>query len=105
VKARCVMDKLTSTTPEEPREGAAACKVNLADADIEQINRRLSQVVLSLIAIEKLAIQAIDGDPEMSPHWMFAIEEMAKANVRGIDACLERMGGHVYTCGPPELES
>lgn len=98
------MDKITATTPEESREGATARKVNLTDADIEQINNRLMQVVLSQLAIKSLAIQAVDGDPELSQHWMIAIEEMANQNVRGIDACFKRMGGELYVQDRSEFD-
>lgn len=66
--------------------------VNLSDVDIEEITRRLSEIAFSNLAIAELALDAINGSGENKTYWMTAIEEMAKRNVRGLDACLVRMG-------------
>lgn len=82
---------------EELHHANDSTKANLTDSDFNEINGRLSDVVLSLLAIKELAVSALDNDDsKLSQHWLFAIEEMAKANVRGIDACLKRMGGELY---------
>src|SRR5450759_4240520 len=64
---------------------------NLTASDFEDINNRLYRVVLSQLAIKELAISAACENSEQSQHWIFAIEEMAQSNVRGIDACIQRM--------------
>lgn len=77
---------------------------NLTASDLDQINNRLYRVVLSLLAIKELAISAL-SDSELAEHWIFAIEEMALSNVRGIDACIQRMGGTHLLQETPEFES
>lgn len=96
---------------EARRQAQALAKVNehdntenLTAADLEAINNRLYRVVISLLAIKELAISALE-DSELSQHWIFAIEEMALSNVRGIDACIQRMGGTHLLQEIPEFKS
>ena len=64
----------------------------LSDADVNAIAARLNQAVYSNIAIYRLAIEAIDSGPE-ADHFLVAIQEMTRANARGIDSCTKRLMG------------
>lgn len=64
---------------------------NLTDADRKNVNRRLSDIFDSLRAIRELAISAQDS--ERREHYLTAIEEMARSNIKGLDAVLEKLEG------------
>jgi len=81
---------------EEPREGATAGKVNPTAEHIDGINMRLSEILFSLLAIHRFAYEALEmGDDERETfiNHMVAIAEMSRANIKGLDACIEQLGG------------
>lgn len=66
---------------------------------IESVESRLLEVLHSLTAIRTLAQDAASArSPDAIGVYTTAIAEMARANAKGIDACIERLtgGGHGY---------
>jgi hypothetical protein len=84
------MDKINSTDKTTTEAGQ---KVNLADEDFESINIRLAHITLSQLAIHSLSLSSLDEDSEKIPHLLTAISEMAMANAKGLDACIQKLGG------------
>lgn len=79
-------------------------KVNLTDADFDDIHFRLSDIGYSLLSIRELALSAADGEPHQIQHYLTAIMEMARADVKGLDACLRKLGSGVVCMGNFESE-
>lgn len=64
----------------------------LSAEDIAAIDWRLQEVVHSCLAIHQLAIDAVDSsDTTIAERYMTAIKEMARSNVKGICACLDKL--------------
>lgn len=64
--------------------------LRLTQTDQDEITERLTDILHSLRAIHRLAIEGMD-----SPNcelFMIAISEMARANVKGVDAINVRLG-------------
>ena len=85
---------VSNDTPESERSAmnnTDNAMVSLTGKDIDDVTHRLHEVIHSLRAIHQMSIDAtMDESLEFT---MIAIGEMARANVKGIDACLERIGG------------
>ncbi len=65
----------------------------LTDEDITEVSQRIEVVALSLLSIRQIAGEIIEADRNAAANFAFAIQEMARANVKGIDACIERLAG------------
>lgn len=63
----------------------------LSAEDIAAVDARLQDVVHSLRAIHRLAYIAIDDSGENVEHYLNAVKEMARANVKGVCACLDKL--------------
>lgn len=60
----------------------------------QEVADRLSEVAIALNAIRTLAQQAASTtDADLRGCYLTAIAETARANVNGIDACIERLTG------------
>ena len=64
---------------------------SLTNKDIQAIENRLYGVLLSCSAIHELATDSIGDNFENAEHVLTAVKEMARANVKGLDACIERL--------------
>jgi hypothetical protein len=64
--------------------------LRLTQKDQGEITVRLTDILNSLRAIHRLAIEGLDQ--EHCECYMIAIAEMARANVRGVDAVNVRLG-------------
>lgn len=108
-KARAAETKEEDDEKREKREAAKYRDEHpaefLSDADVNAIAARLNQAVYSNLAIYRLAIEALDSAPE-AEHFLMAIQEMARANARGIDSCANRLMGdsQKYFAGVFETE-
>lgn len=70
----------------------------LTNADMRAIENRLCEVLQSCAAINRLAIDSYcSTDICSADHFMKAIEEMARANVKGLDACISKIAGAAYS--------
>lgn len=66
----------------------------MTNADMVAIERRLAEVLQSCAAIHEIAIDLCCGSNSGdSAAYLKAIEEMARANVKGLDACIEKIAG------------
>lgn len=66
----------------------------MTNGDLMAIERRLSDVLMSCASIHQLAADALCGHGvDGTDHYLKAIEEMARANVKGLDACIEKIAG------------
>jgi len=72
----------------EEREDPLA---SLTNKDIQAIENRLYGVLMSCSAIHELAKDAIGNNLENTESIMIAVKEMARANVKGLDACIEKL--------------
>lgn len=64
---------------------------HLTNKDIRAIENRLYGVLMSCSAIHELATDSIGDNFENAEHVLTAVKEMARANVKGLDACIERL--------------
>lgn len=77
----------------------AAAQQSFSGVDVEAVEARLLDVLHSLTAIRTLAQEAASArSPDAIGNYTTAIAEMARANIKGIDTCIERLtgGGHGY---------
>jgi len=66
----------------------------MTNADLVAIKYRLDEVLQSCAAIHSLAGDAMCTENiHTQGHYLKAIEEMARANVKGLDACIEKIAG------------
>ncbi len=63
----------------------------LSVEDIAAVDSRLQDVVHSLRAIYRLAAIAMDDNGDDVEHYLNAVKEMARANVKGVCACLDKL--------------
>jgi len=70
----------------------------IGDADIIEVSQRMSDIVLSLLAMRMIGDMAADAeDSETAGNYSSVIKEMARANIKGLDACIGRlMGGQQF---------
>ena len=64
---------------------------HLTNADIRAVENRLYGVLQSCSAIHALATDSIGGNFENAECVLTAVKEMARANVKGLDACIEKL--------------
>ncbi len=79
---------------------------HLKNEDIQAIENRLYAVLHSSVAIRQLASDACacGGSDESPEAYLVAIQEMARANAKGLDACIQKLdGGHGVGCFTGEL--
>lgn len=65
----------------------------LADDDVLEVNLRINDVLQSLLSIHQIAGELFDSDPDATANYGVAFKEMARANIKGLDACVERLTG------------
>jgi hypothetical protein len=66
----------------------------MTNADMRAIERRLAEVLQSCSAIHQIANDLVCGVAGDEPEpYLLAIEEMARSNVKGLDACIEKIAG------------
>jgi hypothetical protein len=66
---------------------------HLADDDILKVSERIGDVLQSLLSIHQIAGDVFEADTETAARYGLAIKEMARANIKGLDACMERLTG------------
>lgn len=64
---------------------------NLTAREITDISDRLDAVLHSMRAIHELADHSADG--KQVEHFHNAIREMARSNIKGLDACIKKLSG------------
>lgn len=70
----------------------------LTNEDIGAIENRLSRILQSCYTINRIAFDAVGSDDkEIEGHALMAVAEMARANVKGLDACVYRLTGEGRT--------
>lgn len=69
----------------------------MTNDDMRAIERRLSMVLQSCASINKIASDLIGLCEDDPVPYLNAIEEMARANVKGLDACIEKIAGGPYS--------
>lgn len=67
----------------------------LTDQDIYDVESRIERVIHSLRSMYELAEDAMQYCSRDTP--IIALTEMARANIKGLDACLEKLSGDA--CG------
>lgn len=65
-------------------------KRHLTDSDFEDISIRLGDVFHSLRAMQRFA--TAEFEDEMNEHFKSMVAEMSRANMKGLDACIQRLG-------------
>ena len=81
----------TITAIEATRNRRDNPMAHLTSKDIQAVENRLYGVLLSCSAIHALATDSIVDNFENAEHVLTAVKEMARANVKGLDACIERL--------------
>jgi hypothetical protein len=61
---------------------------NPTKEQIHAVSNRIEQAAYSMLAMYKLADEVVDSEQSA---YGIAIKEMARANIKGLDACLQRL--------------
>lgn len=70
----------------------------LTNDDIKAVDSRLGDIYASLRSIHELSKDALcSSGIREAERYIIAIREMSRANIKGIDACIERLA---INCGP-----
>lgn len=77
---------------------ATEATATVSGEDIRAVDCRLQDVIHSLRAIYSLAGDVLAANNEGAEETLIAIREMARANSRGIDACLQKLTGARVGC-------
>jgi hypothetical protein len=64
---------------------------NLTAREITDVSNRLEDILHSMRAIHEFADHTEDG--KQVEHFHNAIREMARSNIRGLDACIKKLSG------------